>query len=79
MDNILEILKSTEVIIGMLTVLFGGGGGLGWKVFSLWQAKDQILKTVDKSELANEDFLKIAENDKLKAGIYELKKLLNKK
>jgi hypothetical protein len=76
MDKLLEILRETETILGLLALIFGGGGIFSGFLLRIKKENSQLTKMVDKSVIRNEEFHKLAEKESLFLAARAIKKKL---
>jgi len=80
MEQILEVLnKALELFQESEEVLLALSAALGIIIWNFRKGKEQLKQIIDKSEIKNEDFVKIAKREGLKTGIKELQKMIKKK
>ena len=79
MEQVLDILnKALELFQEAEEVLLALSAALGIVIWNFRKGKEQLKQIIDKSEIKNEDFVKLAKKEGLKSGLKELRKLINK-
>lgn len=73
-DKLIALATEIDnIILGVTAIVTGGFCAKGYI------ERNQLTKTIDKSQLSNEDFQKVAEKEGLKLGAKIIGKLISKK